>query len=49
MVDLVSDEVKSIYAKKKSELKEKTDSLRKEMNKTLDQRRIESYKEVESK
>jgi hypothetical protein len=45
----ISDEVKEIYAKKKLELKEKTASLRKELKITIDQKRNESYKEVESK
>jgi hypothetical protein len=45
----ISDEVKKIYANKKAELKEKSASLRNELKITVDQKRNESFKEVESK
>jgi hypothetical protein len=45
----MSDEVKGMYAKRKSELKEKTNSLRNELKTTIDQRQNESFKEVVSK
>jgi len=49
MGESISDEVKEMYAKKKSELKGKTDALRKELKITYDQKRNESFKEVEPK
>lgn len=49
MGDSISDEVKGMYAKKKSELKEKAQSLQKEMQIAIEHERNESFKEVEPK
>jgi hypothetical protein len=49
LAESISDEVKGIYAKKKSELCEKSNSLRKELQLAIDQKRNESYKEVQPK
>lgn len=49
MAEQMKEEVKGIYEKKRSDLKEKVESLRKGINAKIDLEKNESYKEVESK
>lgn len=49
MAEQMKDEIKGIYEKKRSDLKENVESLRKEINAKIDLKKNESYKEVESK
>jgi len=42
----ISNEVKEMYAKKKSEMKEKADAIRKELQTAIESKRNESFKEV---
>jgi CHASE3 domain sensor protein len=46
MVESISNEVSEMYSKKKSEMKEKVDSMRKELQTTIEYKRNESFKEV---
>lgn len=46
MGDSIDDETKQLYAKKKTELREKADALRRELRTTMDNKKNESLKEV---
>lgn len=46
MGESISNEVKEMYAKKKSEMKEKADAIRKELQTAIENKRNESFKEV---
>lgn len=49
MVASIVEEVKEMYGKRRSALKEKAASLREDINTNIDLKKNESYKEVESK
>jgi hypothetical protein len=49
MSEPMTEEIKQIYGKKRSALKEKADSMRGEIKGSIEAKRNESYKEVESK
>jgi len=49
MAEHMKEEIEDVYGKSKSALKEKADSLKKEIDMKIDSKKNESYKEVELK